>query len=109
MKSRFPYIDEDNVLIVPGIDTKNDQGEYDQQKVLSFLSFLMKLKKHNLIKFQSVNWSVYKDNIVNPSIQRIMLLFLKHYLIMLKSGLLLIQRIWLYCQIWVFRRKMMFL
>lgn len=62
-----PYIDEDNVLIVPGIDTKNDQGEYDQQKVLSFLSFLMKLKKHNLIKFQSVNWSVYKDNIsFNP-------------------------------------------
>ena len=62
-----PYIDEANVLIVPGIDTKNDQNEFDQQKVLDFLSFLMKLKKLDLIKFQSVNWSVYKDNLsFNP-------------------------------------------
>ena len=58
-----PYIDEENVLIVPGIDTKNDQSEYDQQKVLDFLAFLMKLKKQDLIKFQSVKWSVYKDNL----------------------------------------------
>ena len=58
-----PYIDDTNVLIVPGIDTKNDQSEFDQQKVLDFLSFLMKLKKQDLIKFQSVKWSVYKDNL----------------------------------------------
>lgn len=58
-----PYIDEENVLVVPGIDTKNEQSEFDQQKVLDFLAFLMKLKKLDLIKFQSVKWSVYKDNL----------------------------------------------
>ena len=62
-----PYIDDENILIVPGIDTKNDHGEFDQQKILDFLLFLMKLKKQDLIKFQSVNWSNYKDNLsFNP-------------------------------------------
>ena len=62
-----PYIDDENTLIIPGLDTKDDQNAFDQQKVLAFLSFLMYLKKKDLIKFQSVDWSVYKDNLsFNP-------------------------------------------
>ena len=62
-----PYIDDENTLIIPGLDTKDDQNAFEQQKVLAFLSFLMYLKKKDLIKFQSVNWSVYKDNLsFNP-------------------------------------------
>lgn len=62
-----PYIDDENTLIIPGLDTKDDQNVFDQQKVLAFLSFLMYLKKKDLIKFQSVDWSVYKDNLsFNP-------------------------------------------
>ena len=62
-----PYIDDENVLIISGIETKNDKSEFEQQKVLDFLSFLMKLKRHDQIKFQSVSWGIYKDNLsFNP-------------------------------------------
>lgn len=62
-----PYIDEENTLIVPGLDTKDEQNEFDQKKVLAFLSFLMCLKNKDQIKFLSVDWSINKNLSFNPN------------------------------------------
>ena len=62
-----PFINDENVLIIPGVSTKDAQDGFDQQKVLDLLSFFMNLKKQDRIKFQSVDWSDYKDSLgFNP-------------------------------------------
>lgn len=58
-----PYIDDENTFVIPGIDTKGEQSNPDEQKVLDLLAFLMYLKKQDVMKFQSVDWSDFKDSL----------------------------------------------
>lgn len=58
-----PYITEDGEFVSSEICTRGDDGNYDQEKILSYLGFLLKLRKSNSTLFKKVDWSCQDDNL----------------------------------------------
>ena len=73
-----PYITEDGEFVSPEITTRNNAAEYDQEKVLGYLSFLMKLRRSKVDLFKKVDWSTESDNL---SFNPLKMLYPKNYAI----------------------------
>ena len=62
-----PYITESGTFVSPEICTRGEDGEYDPEKVLKYLGFLVKLRKFNPEPFKKVEWGCQADNLsFNP-------------------------------------------
>jgi hypothetical protein len=62
-----PYITEDGKFVSSEICTKDNGGNYDQEKILSYLDFLLKLRRAGQDLFKKVNWSCQSETLsFNP-------------------------------------------
>ena len=70
MESQFiqePYITEAGAFISPEITTRNNETEYNQESIFSFLNFLLRLRGRNVDLFKKVDWSKYSEKLsFNP-------------------------------------------